>query len=390
MASRLQLRAPILAGTVASITGQAASTGVVLAALSALGATEAQIVSVVFVMLLLYGTLSIVLSWRYKMPISIVWSTPGAALLVSAGGLGFGFDTAVGAFIVASVLIALTGLWPALGKLVTSIPKPIASAMLAGVIFSFCIAPFSAAGQYPLVVMPAILVWLLLYKLAQVWATPIAMIVLFGLTAIELNISIAVEDILPAAQLVAPQFSFVAIVSIGIPLYLVTMASQNIPGIAIMKSYGFEVPFRPVMLATGLGSLLVNFFGGFVTNLAAITAALNANEQAHKDAGKRWIASVSGGVVYLLLALTAGASISFVLQAPREIILAAAGLALFSTMIGALSSIVEEPELRLPAVLAFLVASSGFTAYSIGPAFWALVAGVIVWLWLAKRKKTAA
>lgn len=390
MASRLQLRAPILAGTVASITGQAASTGVVLAALSALGATEAQIVSVVFVMLLLYGTLSIVLSWRYKMPISIVWSTPGAALLVSAGGLGFGFETAVGAFIVASVLIALTGLWPALGKLVTSIPKPIASAMLAGVIFSFCIAPFSAAGQYPLVVIPAIVVWLALYKLAQVWATPIAMIVLFGLTAFELNIAIAVEDILPAAQLVAPQFSLVAIISIGIPLYLVTMASQNIPGIAIMKSYGFEVPFRPVMLATGIGSLVVNFFGGFVTNLAAITAALNANEQAHKHASKRWIASVSGGVVYLLLALTAGASISFVIQAPREIILAAAGLALFSTMIGALSSIVEEPELRLPAVLAFLVASSGFTAFSIGPAFWALVGGVVVWLWLARRKKTAA
>lgn len=389
MANKVQLRAPILAGTVASITGQAASTGVVLAALSALGATQAQIVSVVFMMLLLFGTLSIVLSWRYKMPISIVWSTPGAALLVSAGGLGFGFETAVGAFIVASVLIALTGLWPALGKLVTSIPKPIASAMLAGVIFSFCIAPFSAAGQYPLVVFPAILIWLVLYKLAQVWATPIAMLVLFGLTAIELNIAISVDDILPVAQLVAPQFSLVAIVSIGIPLYLVTMASQNIPGIAIMKSYGFEVPFRSVMLATGLGSLIVNFFGGFATNLAAITAALNANEQAHKDANKRWIASVSGGFVYLLIALLAGASISFVLQAPREIILAAAGLALFSTMIGALSSIVEEPNLRLPAVIAFLVASSGFTAYSIGPAFWALVAGVLVWLWLAERKKAA-
>lgn len=389
MANKVQLRAPILAGTVASITGQAASTGVVLAALSALGATQAQIVSVVFMMLLLFGTLSIVLSWRYKMPISIVWSTPGAALLVSAGGLGFGFETAVGAFIVASVLIALTGLWPALGKLVTSIPKPIASAMLAGVIFSFCIAPFSAAGQYPLVVFPAILIWLVLYKLAQVWATPIAMLVLFGLTAIELNIAISVDDILPVAQIVAPQFSLVAIISIGIPLYLVTMASQNIPGIAIMKSYGFEVPFRSVMLATGLGSLIVNFFGGFVTNLAAITAALNANEQAHRDANKRWIASVSGGFVYLLIALSAGASISFVLQAPREIILAAAGLALFSTMIGALSSIVEEPNLRLPAVIAFLVASSGFTAYSIGPAFWALVAGVLVWLWLAERKKAA-
>jgi benzoate membrane transport protein len=388
--SGLRLRAPILAGTVASITGQAASTGVVLAALSALGATQAQIVSVVFVMLLLYGTLSIVLSWRYKMPISIVWSTPGAALLVSAGGLGFGFETAVGAFIVASLLIALTGLWPSLGKLVTSIPKPIAGAMLAGVIFSFCIAPFSAAGKYPLIVIPAILVWLVLYKLAQVWATPIAMVVLFALTAIELQISIPVEDILPAAQLIAPQFSVVAIISIGIPLYLVTMASQNIPGIAIMKSYGYEVPFRPAMLATGLGSLVANFFGGFVTNLAAITAALNANEQAHRNPEKRWIASVSGGVVYLLLALTAGASISFVIQAPREIILAGAGLALFATMIGALSSIVEEPELRLPAVIAFLVASSGFTAYSIGPAFWALVVGVLVWLWLGKRKKTAA
>ena len=389
-ASGLRLRAPILAGTVASITGQAASTGVVLAALSALGASQAQIVSVVFVMLLLYGTLSIVLSWRYKMPISIVWSTPGAALLVSAGGLGFGFETAVGAFVVASALIALTGLWPALGKLVTSIPKPIASAMLAGVIFSFCIAPFSAAGKYPLVVIPALAVWLVLYKLAQVWATPISMVVLFGLTAAELKITIPVEDILPAAQLVMPQFSLVAIISIGIPLYLVTMASQNIPGMAIMKSFGYEVPFRPVMLATGMGSLFANFFGGFVTNLAAITAALNANEQAHRDAGKRWIASVSGGVVYLLLALTAGASISFVIQAPREIILAAAGLALFATMIGALSSIVEEPELRLPAVISFLVASSGFTAYSIGPAFWALVVGVLVWLWLAKRKKTAA
>jgi benzoate membrane transport protein len=168
------------------------------------------------------------------MPISVVWSTPGAALLVSAGGLGFGFETVVGAFIVASVLIALTGLWPALGRLVSSIPKPIASAMLAGVIFSFCIAPFSAAGKYPLVVLPALAVWLVLYKLAQVWATPISMVVLFGLTAAELNITIPVEDILPAAQLVAPQFSLVAIISIGLPLYLVTMASQNIPGIAIM------------------------------------------------------------------------------------------------------------------------------------------------------------
>ena len=391
MSSRFSdLKAPILAGTVASITGQAASTGVVIAATTALGATPTQIVSVVFVMLLLYGSLSILLSWRYKMPISIVWSTPGAALLVSAGGLNYGFATAVGAFMFSAVLIALTGLWPALGKLVSSIPKPIASAMLAGVIFSFCIAPFKAAGEFPWIMLPVILVWLVLYKFAQVWAVPVAMVLLFTLTAIAQNISVPIESIWPAAEIVIPQFSIPAIISIGIPLYLVTMASQNIPGIAIMKSFGYEIPFRPIMLATGFGSILANFFGGFVTNMAAITAALNANEHAHKDPSRRWIASLFGGVVYLIMAATTGATISFVMQAPKEIILAGAGLALLGTMIGALSSIVEDVDLRVPAVVAFLVASSGFAAFSIGSAFWALLMGVAVWLWLKARADRVA
>ncbi|MEY4320710.1 MAG: hypothetical protein RLZZ471_651 [Actinomycetota bacterium] len=391
MASRFSdIKAPLLAGTVASVTGQAASTGVVIAATTALGATPTQIVSVVFIMLLLYGTLSIVLSWRYKMPISIVWSTPGAALLVSAGGLNYGYQTAVGAFMFSAFLIALTGLWPALGKLVSSIPKPIASAMLAGVIFSFCIAPFKSAAQFPWIMLPVILVWLVLYKFAQVWAVPVAMVLLFTLTAIEQKISVPMDSIFPSLEFVAPQFSIPAIISIGIPLYLVTMASQNIPGIAIMKSFGYEVPFRPIMLATGFGSIIANFFGGFVTNMAAITAALNANEQSHKDPSKRWIASAFGGVIYLLMAATTGATISFVMQAPKEIILAGAGLALLGTIIGALSSIVEDPSMRVPAVLAFLVASSGFAAFSIGSAFWALLMGVAVWLWLRARANRGA
>ena len=384
------IKAPILAGTVASITGQAASTGVVIAATTALGATPSQIVSVVFVMLLLYGTLSMVLSWRYKMPISIVWSTPGAALLVSAGGLNYGYATAVGAFMFSAVIIALTGLWPALGRLVSSIPKPIASAMLAGVIFSFCIAPFKAAGQFPWIMLPVILVWLVLYKFAQVWAVPIAMVLLFTLTAIAQNISVPFESIWPSVEVVIPQFSIPAIISIGIPLYLVTMASQNIPGIAIMKSFGYEIPFRPIMLATGFGSMVANFFGGFVTNMAAITAALNANEHAHKDPSRRWIASFFGGVIYLVMAATTGATISFVMQAPKEIILAGAGLALLGTMIGAITSIVEDQNLRVPAVVAFLVASSGFAAFSIGSAFWALLMGVAVWLWLRVRADRVA
>jgi benzoate membrane transport protein len=381
-------KAPILAGSVASITGTAASAGLVLAALASLGATKSQTTSGIFVLITMYGLLSIVLSWRYKMPISIVWSTPGAALLISSGTLGLPFSSAVGAFIVTGVLLLLTGLWPALGRLVSSIPRPIASAMLAGVIFNFCIAPFKSAAEFPWIVLPAILVWLVLYKFATVWATPAAMVIVFALTAIDLGITVNPTEILPTIEFVAPTFDIAAIVSIGIPLYLVTMASQNIPGIAIMKSFGYEVPFKPVMAATGLSAILAGFFGGFSMNLAAITAALNANEHAHKDPARRWLSSVYGGYVYLLIALFTGATVAFVLQAPRDLVLAAAGIALLGTIISALSSAVEIVELRLPAMVTFLVTASGLSAFGIGSAFWALIAGLIVWGWLNFRAKT--
>ena len=378
------VKAPLLAGTVASITGTAASAGLVLSALKSLGATPAQSATAIFVLLLMYGGLSIALSWRYRMPISIVWSTPGAAMLIGSGQLHLGFDAAAGAFLVTALLLALTGLWPALGRLVSSIPKPIASAMLAGVIFHFCVAPFSSAANFPLILIPGLVVWLVLYRFATIWAAPAAMAVIFGIASTQFKVAGAGAALVPSLNLVTPQFSLVAIISIAIPLYLVTMASQNLPGVAIMKSFGYEIPFRPIMLATGFGSMIANFFGGFVTNMAAITAALNANEHAHKDPTKRWVASAFGGVVYLVMAVTTGATISFVMQAPKEIILAGAGLALLGTMVGAITSIVESPDLRIPAVVAFLVASSGFAAFSIGSAFWALLLGVAVWLWLKK------
>ena len=381
-------KAPILAGSVASITGTAASAGLVLAALASLGASKSQTTSGIFVLITMYGLLSIGLSWRYKMPISIVWSTPGAALLISSGTLGLPFSSAVGAFIVTGVLLLLTGLWPALGRLVSSIPRPIASAMLAGVIFNFCIAPFKSAAEFPWIVLPAILVWLVLYKYATVWATPAAMVIVFTLTAIDLGITVNPSEILPTIEFVTPTFDLAAIVSIGIPLYLVTMASQNIPGIAIMKSFGYEVPFKPVMAATGLSAIFAGFFGGFSMNLAAITAALNANDHAHKDPARRWLSSVYGGYVYLLIALFTGATVAFVLQAPRDLVLAAAGIALLGTIISALSSAVEVVELRLPAMVTFLVTASGLSAFGIGSAFWALIAGLIVWGWLNFRAKT--
>jgi benzoate membrane transport protein len=381
-------KAPILAGSVASITGTAASAGLVLAALASLGASKSQTASGIFVLITMYGLLSIALSWRYKMPISIVWSTPGAALLISSGTLGLPFSSAVGAFIVTGLLLLLTGLWPALGRLVSSIPRPIASAMLAGVIFNFCIAPFKSAAEFPWIVLPAILVWLVLYKYATVWATPAAMVIVFTLTAIDLGITVNPSEILPTIEFVAPTFDIAAIVSIGIPLYLVTMASQNIPGLAIMKSFGYDVPFKPVMTATGLSAIFAGFFGGFSMNLAAITAALNANDHAHKNPARRWLSSVYGGYVYLLIALFTGATVAFVLQAPRDLVLAAAGIALLGTIISALSSAVEVVELRLPAMVTFLVTASGLSGFGIGSAFWALLAGLTVWGWLSFRAKT--
>jgi benzoate membrane transport protein len=378
-------KSPFLAGTVASITGTAASAGLVLAAFTSLGATKSQTTSAIFVLIALYGLLSIGLSMRFKMPISIVWSTPGAALLIASGTLGLPFSDAVGAFMVTGALLVLTGLWPSLGRLVSSIPRPIASAMLAGVIFNFCIAPFKSAASFPLIVLPAILVWLVLYKYATVWATPAAMVIVFALTAIDLGITIDPSEVVPALEFVAPTFDISAIVSIGIPLYLVTMASQNIPGIAIMKSFGYEVPFKPVLVTTGLASIAGGFFGGFSMNLAAITAALNANDHAHKDPGRRWLSSVYGGYVYLVIAALAGITVAFVLQAPRDLVLAAAGIALIGTIISALSSAVEDPSLRLPAMVTFLVTASGLSAFGIGSAFWALIAGLLVWGWLSLK-----
>jgi len=383
------VKAPLLAGTVASITGTAASIGVVLSALKALGASDSQTATAIFVMLISYGVLSIVLSWRIKMPISIVWSTPGAALLVASGTLGLGFANAVGAFLLTGALLAITGLWPALGRLVSSIPKPIASAMLAGVIFPFCIAPFQSLADYASAIVPALIIWLVLYRFATVWAAPAAIATAFILISLQLNVSIPASSFLPELAPIAPTFSWLAIVGVAIPLYLVTMASQNIPGFAIMKSFGFDVPSRPALVSTGLATMIGSFFGGFALNLAAITAALNANEHAHKDPKRRWLASVFGGVLYIVLAFAVAPIVAYVLAVPRVLILALAGIALFGTILNAISSAVDEVELRLPAIITFLVGASGLAIFGIGPGFWALTAGVIVWLALRKRSKQA-
>jgi len=372
----LGLRAPIIAGAVASITGTAATTAIFLSAFLAIGATKDQTISMVAIMLVFYGALSIFLSWRHKMPLSVVWSTPGAALLAGASLTGVGFANVMGGILITGLLLALTGLWPKLGELVSKIPKSVASAMLAGVIFNFCVAPFIASAQYPMLVLPVIAVWILLYWLAPLWASPVAIVLAFTLIGINQGLSVSASDWLIGINMVQPEFSIASVFTIALPLYLVAMASQNIPGIAIMKSFGYEVPFRSSLVTTGLGTVVASFFGGFVMNLAAITAALNANEQAHKDPTTRWIASVSGGLVYWVFAVFAGVAVAFVYQTPRELLLAASGLALLPTIVNSFNVMVETADQRLPAVITFLVASSGVAFFSVGAAFWAILLGL--------------
>ncbi|MBU6144417.1 MAG: benzoate/H(+) symporter BenE family transporter [Acidobacteria bacterium] len=389
MKDKIGLRAPIIAGLVASITGTAATVGIFLSAYVNLGASKEQSIAMVSIMLVAYGLLSIVLSWKFKMPLSIVWSTPGAALIAGSTLPDLGFSNAMGGVLIAGLLLALTGLWPALGKLVSKIPKSVASAMLAGVIFSFCVAPFAASATYTALVIPVILVWIVLYWLAPVWASPGAIILAFTLIGFDQGLKVAPSDWLVSVNFVMPTFSLASMLSIGLPLYLVSMASQNIPGIAIMKNYGYEVPFRASLTTTGLGTVAVSFLGGFVMNLAAITAALNANEQAHKDPAKRWLASVSGGIVYCFFAIFAGIAVAFVIQTPTQLLLAASGLALLPTIVSAFSTMVEIPSERIPAVAAFLVASSGVAFFSVGAAFWAILVGLAV-MQLLKLKRPFA
>lgn len=379
------LRQTGIAGFVASVTGMLASTGVVLAGLSAVGANASQSISAVFAMLISYGGLAIILSWRYRMPLTIVWSTPGAALLASTAATALPFEQAVGGFMVSGLLILLTGLWPALGEVVGRIPAPLASAMLAGVIFNFCVAPFKELPAYPDVMIPVLALWIGLKRVAPLWAVPSAIVVGSAIVLTTVH-GVTISWGLPMLELTTPIFAPAAVLSIAIPLYVVTMASQNIPGIAVMKSYGYAVPFKAAMVSTGIASAVGSLAGGFNQNLAAITAALNANDHAHPDTRKRWLASAAGGVAYLVFALGATAIVSLVISTPRELLLALAGLALLDTLASALTTAMSQPAFKLPALATLAMTASGITLGGIGAAFWALLVGLALALVLRPRQ----
>ncbi|MFD1930725.1 benzoate/H(+) symporter BenE family transporter [Nonomuraea mangrovi] len=375
---------PIVAGVVTALVGFASSFTVVLAGLRAVGADERQAASGLMALCVAVGAVSVVLGLRYRMPIAIAWSTPGAALLLTAGGR---FAEAVGAFVVCGVLIMAAGLVPWLGRAIAAIPGPIAAAMLAGVLLKLCLAPVQAMVAVPYLAGPVVVVWALLYRFARTWAVPGALataMAAIALTASPSNLSLA-----PVVELTAPVFTLPAVVGIGVPLFLVTMAAQNVPGMAVLSGYGYRPPLRGVLLATGAASALGAPFGGHAVNLAAITAALAASPEASPDPSRRWIASVTAGVSMIGLGLLSSVAAAFVLLSPPVLVEAVAGLALFGALGSSLSSAFLESRGREGAVVTFAVTASGVSWLGVGSAFWGLVAGGLMHL-LLRRAQAAS
>lgn len=375
------LSRPILAGVVTALVGFTSSFAVVLTGLDAVGATAAQATSGLLVLSITMGLACLILAWRYRMPITVAWSTPGAALLAATGVVEGGWPAATGAFLVVAALTLLAGLWPGFGRLIARIPASIAQAMLAGVLLPLCLAPIAGIAENPWGVLPVLLTWLIFARIAPRWAVPLAFVaaaIVVGVELIRGGEAVDTGLLIPRIELVAPTFTVGALVGIALPLFVVTMASQNVPGVAIMRSYGYEVPWRPAMFVTGIGTALGAPAGGHGINLAAISAALAAAPEADPDPKRRWVAGVSTGISYIVLGGCAAGFSALVILAPAAVIPAVAGVALFAALGSSVQQAVAEPSGRMPAVVTFLIAASGLSFAGISAAFWALLAGLLV------------
>lgn len=387
-AARPDLQQPLSAGVVAALVGYTSAFAVVLTGLTAVGASPRQAASGLLALCLTQAVGMLWLSRRHRMPLILVWSTPGVALLAGTDGFDGGWPVAVGAFLVAGAAYVLTGLWPALGNLIARIPAPIAQAMLAGVVLELCLSPVTHLKDNPWAILPIVVVWLLGVRFAPRWAVPAAFVAaaaVIGVDMVRDGTTIAGSSLAPALSFTAPELSWAALVGIALPLYVVTMASQNVPGVAIMKSLGYDVPWRSSIVSAGVATMAGATAGGHSVNLAAISAALAAGPPAGPDPQRRWIASQSAGWTYVVLAAASAALAALVAVAPVGVIATVAGLALLATLADALEGAVSQRRGREAAVITFLVAASGVSAAGIGSAFWALVAGLVVHLVLDVR-----
>jgi len=370
------------AGALAAFVGFASSFAIVVQGLYGVGASATEAASGLMALAVSMGVCAIVLAIKTRMPVSVAWSTPGAAFLATVGPMEGGFSVAVGAFIITAVLLILTGLWKPFGRIVSAIPTPLASAMLAGVLVPLCLKPFEAIAEFPLVGIPIILTWAVVSRINRLFAVPAAVLVAAVLIVTVIDIDTAqMETLWSNPVVVTPSFTLSGLIGIALPLFIITMAGQNITGIAVLNSFGYRPDAGSMFSWTGLFSLASAPFGGHAVNLAAITTAICAGEEAHVDPDKRYWSAIVGGTIYVMFGLTAGAAIAFISVSPPVLIAAVAGLALFGALSGSLLSAMSSERDREAALITFLVTASGITFFGISGVFWGLLAGGVVYLW---------
>ena len=384
-----------IAGITTGLVGFLSSFVIVIAMMQNLGATDTQISSGLLAVCFAIGLTTFFLAYTTKAPITIAWSTPGAALIAGAFVSGDGdsemFSHAMGAFMVTGVLLIATGLIRPLADLVSRIPGEIAQAMLAGFLLSYCTQTFVLLGSDPWLAGPVILVWLLALWKAPRWAIPAAFVASLVVIALNFNTE-AVEGItvLPHLELIVPSLDLAAIVNISLPLYLVTMASQNLPGLAILKAYDYKLPWKRAMVSTGLMSSLAAAFGGLTINLAAISAAISAGSESGVKRLRRWHSAMWSGTTYVVLGLLCSVVVVVIAAAPSEVFSTLAGLALIGTFSGSVAGAWKNPDehSRMPAAVTFIIAASGLTIVGIGAAIWSIAGGLIVRGIILARKPT--
>ena len=368
----------VIAGVVTTVVGFTSSFAVVLTGLAAVGADAAQASSGLLVLCVTMGLGSLLFSMRYRMPITMAWSTPGAALLAGSAAPHGGFGTAVAAFAVAGGLVLACGLIRPLAAAVASIPPVLANAMLAGVLLSLCVEPFRALAADPVAIGGVVLVWLVLLRLAPRWAVPGALAAAVVVIVVSGDLDRLVgADLAPQLVWTSPSWRTADVLALAIPLFLVTMTSQNIPGVAVLSSFGYRAPLSPALVYTGAATVAGAGFGAHAINLAAISAALAAGPQAHPDPARRWVAGATAGVLYLGIGPLSALIAAVAVAAPAGLLPTIAGLALIGAFANAAGAALAEPTTRDSAAVTFIVAASGISVAGIGAAFWGLVAGAV-------------
>ena len=367
------------AGFVAVLVGFTSSVAIVFQAAQAFGATPELITSWMWALGLGMGLCSAIPSLILKKPVMVAWSTPGAAVLATAGlAGGFSMAQAVGAFMACAVLIILSGATGLFERLMNRIPMAIASALLAGVLARFGLQAFAAAQTALPLVALMLLVYLLGRRALPRYAVPLTLLaaVVYVVMRGQFNAgALVLRWAVPVFT--APEFSFSAFVSLALPLFIVTMASQNLPGVAAIRAAGYDMPISKIITMTGVATLVLAPFGGYALNLSAITAAICMGEEAHADKGKRYTAAVTCGLIYIAIGLVGAAVTGLLLAFPKELVMAIAGLALLGTIGGGLHAALKDDAHREAALITFLVTLSGVVIAGIGSAFWGVVAGAI-------------